>query len=68
MKRRTYLAKQRHTRKRSYSTSTDPNKSARGNSRYARKKQWLHSHAVEQENGTELELWGFQVPAPKPWK
>jgi hypothetical protein len=33
-----------------------------GSSRYARKKQYLRATARE-----GVQLWGFQVPHPKPW-
>jgi len=59
MKRRTYLKEQRHARK---PTTTK----GKGNSKYARKKAWLRSHRVEQGDRL-VELWGFQVPSPKPW-
>ena len=37
---------------------TEAYKRGSGNSRYARKAKWLHTH----------ELWGWMVPEPKPWK
>ncbi len=34
-----------------------------GKSRYARKKSWMRANS-----SVGGELWGFQVPEPKPWK
>lgn len=54
MKRRTKRANARATKRASYAAGQKPT----GSSRYARKAQWLAKH----------ELFGFQVPSPKPWR
>ena len=57
--------------------NTEYNPTAGGNSRYARKKLWLALHPMKIAAGrdfvtlkakfTLVELFGFQVPHPKPW-
>jgi hypothetical protein len=52
MKRRTQLAKKKQKHK--MARANKP----KGKSKYAKKKQYLHSNS----------LWGFEVAEPKPWK